>query len=62
VDGVLRAEIDTFGALPESQAVVYTLTGLATGPHVLTIEATGRRHPLSLGAAVWVDAFETLPE
>jgi hypothetical protein len=62
VDDVLRAEIDTFAVLPETQAVVYTLTGLAAGPHVLTIEATGRRHPLSLGDAVWVDAFETLPE
>jgi hypothetical protein len=28
----------------------------------LTLEATGRRHPLSIGSWIWVDAFETPPE
>jgi hypothetical protein len=40
---------------------MYTLSGLPAGQHTLIIEVTGRRHPLSLGTWVWVDAFETLP-
>jgi hypothetical protein len=62
LDGAVRAEIDTFAAAPEAQAVVYTLSGLLPSDHTLAIEATGRRHPLSSGEWIWVDAFETLPE
>ena len=62
IDGAVRAEIDTYAAAPESQAVVYTLRGLPAGEHVLTLEAAGRRHPLSAGDWIWVDAFETPPE
>jgi len=61
VDVILRAEIDTYAPLEQAQAVMYTLTGLPPGEHVVTVEVTGRRHPLSLGSWVWVDAFETLP-
>ena len=62
LDGTLRAEIDTYAAVDQAQAVIYTLSGLPPGEHTLTVEVTGRRHPLSLGTWVWVDAFETLPE
>jgi hypothetical protein len=61
LDGILRAEIDTYALLDEPQALMYTLSGLPAGQHTLVIEVTGRRHPLSLGTWVWVDAFETLP-
>jgi len=61
LDGTLRAEIDTYALLDEPQALMYTLSGLPAGQHTLIIEVTGRRHPLSLGTWVWVDAFETLP-
>ena len=61
LDGSLRAEIDTYAATPAAQTVLYTLSGLPPGDHTLTLEVTGRRHPLSLGNAVWVDAFDTLP-
>lgn len=62
IDDDVRAEIDTYAEAPEAQAVVYTLSGLPDGEHVLTLEATGRRHPLSVGDWIWVDAFETPPE
>jgi hypothetical protein len=62
LDGAPRAEIDTYAPVPGAQAVVYTLTGLPPGPHVLAIEVTGRRHPLAIGPAVWVDGFETPPQ
>ena len=61
LDGILRAEIDTYAPLDQAQALMYTLSGLPPGAHTLIIEVTGRRHPLSLGTWVWVDAFETLP-
>lgn len=62
IDDVLRAEIDTYATPFEAQQVVYTLTGLPPGEHTLAIGVAGRRHPLSLGYWVWVDAFETRPE
>ena len=56
--------------LVQAQAIVIvrhdeapaTLGGLPAGEHTLAIEATGRRHPLSLGDWIWVDGFESLPE
>jgi Tol biopolymer transport system component len=62
VDGNLRTEIDTYAAAAQAQTVVYTLSGLLPGEHVLTLEVTGRRHPLSVGNAVWVDGFDILPQ
>jgi len=59
IDGRVRAEIDTYAAAAGAQRIAYTLSGLGPGPHVVTIEPTGRRHPLSLGIWIWVDAFET---
>jgi hypothetical protein len=60
IDGVPRAEIDTYAPVPAVQAVVYTLSGLAPGAHTLSLEVTGRRHPLSLGGWVWIDGFEVV--
>lgn len=62
IDGVVRAEIDTWALASAAQAIVYTLDGLPAGEHTLTVEATGRAHPRSLGRWIWVDAFETTPE
>jgi hypothetical protein len=59
LDGTLRAEIDTYAVLPEDGATIYTLSGLPPGEHDFAVEVSGRRHPLSLGNWVWVDAFQT---
>ena len=58
LDGAHVSTVDTYSLLPESQVVMYTATGLATGNHSLTIKAQGRHSLLSLGSAVWVDAFD----
>jgi hypothetical protein len=62
LDSALRSEVDTYAAASEAQTVVYTLSGLPAGEHTLAIEVSGRRHPLSSGTSIWVDAFETVPE
>ncbi|MBI4638162.1 MAG: hypothetical protein HY727_17640 [Candidatus Rokubacteria bacterium] len=61
VDGTFRVEVDTYAPFGDAQARIVTLSGLAPGPHTLTIEVTGRHNPASGGAWVWVDAFEVHP-
>jgi hypothetical protein len=59
LDGVPVGEVDTFNQLQlEYQATVFSLTSLAPGPHTLTIEVTGLKHPDSQGYTVVIDAFE----
>jgi hypothetical protein len=54
VDGVLQAEIDLYSPT-EAWEVPYTFGDFPTGGHRLTITATGRRSPQSLGAFVDID-------
>ena len=61
IDGVVRAEIDTYASASAARSLMYTLTGLSPGPHTLTIEPTGRWNPASVGLWVWIDAFEIVP-
>jgi hypothetical protein len=61
VDGALRATIDTYSAADQPQAVLFAVTGLPVGAHVLRVEATGTQGPASGGAWIWVDAFDLLP-
>ncbi|MBK5256238.1 MAG: hypothetical protein JJE39_09425 [Vicinamibacteria bacterium] len=57
LDGRLRATVDTYSTPAQPQAVLYAVSGLRDGPHTLTIRPTGRRHPSSGGAWIWVDGF-----
>jgi len=57
-DGVLKGQVDTYSATDQAQAVLYTITGLTSGAHTLTIEVTGTRNTSAKSAWVWVDAFE----
>ena len=59
VDGLLRATVDTYASPYQKQAVVYTVSGLVSGPHVISVEVSGQRNPNSGGNWVWVDAFDT---
>ncbi len=61
VDGVLKETIDTYLAPAAFQQVIYRLSSLPAGAHVLVVEATGTRNPASLGSWIWVDAFEITP-
>jgi hypothetical protein len=61
IDGVQRADIDTYSPVDQVQARVYTLSGLPPAAHTLAIEVTGRKHPASSGHWLWVDAFDVVP-
>lgn len=61
LDGQPIARVDTYASPAQAQAEMYKITGLASGTHVLTIEATGERKAPSGGAWIWVDAFEFYP-
>src|SRR6185503_8869938 len=58
LDGVVVAEVDTYSAADIAQAILYEVTGLAAGSHVLTIEATGEKNPLSQQPYLAVDSFD----
>ena len=61
LDGVLVGDVDTYNELQsEYQATVFSSTNLAPGPHTLTIEVTGLKHPSSLGYLIVIDAFEVI--
>ena len=68
LDGVFVTEIDTYAPLPAEgyQDTIFEATGLASGSHTLTIEATGRQNPAASNASnltvgVVVDAFDVRP-
>jgi len=58
VDGVFIAEIDTYSRTEEIRVSMFGISGLASGSHTLTIEATGRMNPEAIGTLVVVDAFD----
>jgi hypothetical protein len=61
IDGVLKSHIDTYAAVAQAQAVNFTITGLSSGHHTITIEATGTKDASAQSDWVWVDAFDFLP-
>jgi len=62
LDGVFVAEIDTFASPTEDyQHTIYKATGLASGSHTLTIEATGRQNPAASNNYIVIDAFDVRP-
>src|SRR5207244_9286753 len=62
VDGALKTQVDSYSASGQAQAVLYTITGLSSGAHTLTIEVTGNKNAAATSAWVWVDAFESAPD
>ena len=58
VDGVFVATVDAYAAVETVQAVMFTASGLASGPHTLIVEATGTRNAASVDNIVVVDAFD----
>ena len=61
VDGLLHSTVDTYAASAQSQAVIYTASGLTEGIHTLAVEVTGTHNSVSGGSWVWVDAFIITP-
>ena len=60
VDGVDKGTVDTYRSSQQAQSKQYTVSGLASGTHTLTIEVAGQRNAASGGLWVWVDAFEVI--
>jgi hypothetical protein len=58
LDGTMVAEVDTYSATEEVQAVIFSAVGLAPGTHMLTIEVTGTKNPASLQPFIAIDAFD----
>ena len=58
VDGVFVSEVDLFARSDEIHAPAFTVNGLSSGSHTLTIEATGRKNPEAVSNLVVVDAFD----
>ena len=61
VDGEAKTTIDCYQSAAAAQAVLYNVSGLAAGPHSLTIEVTGTRNANAKGAWIWVDALDVMP-
>jgi Beta-propeller repeat len=61
VDGAFKAQVDTYSATDQRQAVIYSVSGLASGAHTFRIEVTGMRNASALSSWVWIDAFEYTP-
>src|SRR5207249_294400 len=61
VDDVFVTELDLYQPTEQTQAVVFSRTGLTNGPHSLTVESTGRKNASSVDYAVVVDAFDVAP-
>jgi hypothetical protein len=61
LDGAQVAEVDTYAAAEQLQAVLFTRSGLTADTHILTIEVTGTRNPAATEAFIVVDAFDVTP-
>jgi hypothetical protein len=58
VDGVLKAEVDTYAATAAAKSAMYAISGLPWGTHTITVQVAGRRSSSSKGNWIWVDAFD----
>src|SRR5436190_16592754 len=61
IDGVLKTQVDDYAATDQPQSVLYTITGLSSGTHTITVEVSGTKNPSSQSYWIWVDAFDYLP-
>jgi len=66
LDGAFVTQVDTFQAPTDPnhpqqvQAELFKATGLANGPHTLTIQVTGQNNLASTNAIIVVDAFDVI--
>lgn len=58
LDGALLGEVDTFAAVEQVPAVVFTAPKLAVGNHTLVIELTDKKNPSAVSTEMAVDAFD----
>src|SRR5207244_3232709 len=58
VDGTLQGQVDAYSASNQTQAILFTIGGLSSGTHTLTVEVAGTKNPSSSSSWIWVDAFD----
>ncbi|MFZ6862445.1 alpha-L-fucosidase [Undibacterium sp. Ji67W] len=58
IDNVFKATVDTYSPTTNTQALIYELTGLADGPHNLTIKARGDKNPASSNSYIDIDFLQ----
>ena len=61
VDGELKTTLDNYAAPSRTGVAAYSIGGLGSGTHTITIEATGSRNSSAQGSWVWIDAFDVTP-
>jgi len=61
LDGVQAADVDTYAAAEQLQAVLFARSGLTADLHFLTIDVTGTMNPAATDAFIVVDAFDVTP-
>ena len=61
VDGDVKTTIDNYASPARTGVAAYTIGGLGSGAHTITIEVTGTRSANSQGSWVWIDAFDVTP-
>lgn len=61
LDGAFAGEFDLYATVETPQAAAFSASGLASGPHTLIVESTGRKNPSASDNAVVVDAFDVGP-
>ncbi|MTD13746.1 hypothetical protein GIS00_07290 [Nakamurella sp. YIM 132087] len=59
IDGVRAAQVSAYAAERADDVVLFSRDGLADGPHVVTVTATGTAPAASTGTVVAVDRFTT---
>ncbi len=57
IDGKLKASIDCYNAIPYYNEPLYTVKGLKTGTHTMTVQVSSTKDPLSSNTQVICDAF-----
>ncbi len=57
IDGTTVTEVDSYAPTDTPQVELYSVDGLAPGPHTLSIAVTGRQGPAADEAWIVVDAF-----
>jgi hypothetical protein len=60
VDEELKATVDNYLSPSQPRAIPYSVEGLSTGTHRLTIEVTGTRNESAKGSWVWLDSFDVV--
>jgi alpha-amylase len=57
LDGRIQV-VDTYGPTTRYQQRLYTVAGLPSGPHTLSIEVLHERGSQTSGSWIWIDAFD----